>query len=102
RTNEDYDFWLRAAAAGFIIRRNPRPLGLYRVRADSLSRDRVRMIHGLLYTFGRTRALCMEGSPERRALEAQVARFESELLLEQGKAALERGDCATAAARLHA
>ncbi len=101
RTNEDYDFWLRAAVAGFIIRRNPRPLGLYRVRGDSLSQDRVRMIRGMLLTFGSLRPQCPDGSPEHEALEAQVARFESELLLEEGKAALERGDCRTAAARLH-
>lgn len=101
-TSEDYDFWIRSAVAGFIVRRNPRPLGLYRVRGDSLSRDRVRMIRGMLLTFGKARPHCREGSPERHALETQVARFESELLLEEGKAALECGDCRTAAARLHA
>jgi glycosyltransferase involved in cell wall biosynthesis len=101
-TSEDYDFWLRAAAAGFVVRRNPRPLGLYRVRGDSLSHDRVRMIRGMLLTFSKTRRHCPEGGPERRALDAQVARFEAELLLEEGKAAFDRGDCQTAAARLHA
>jgi glycosyltransferase involved in cell wall biosynthesis len=101
-TSEDYDFWIRAAVAGFVFRRNPTPLGWYRVRGGSLSRDRVRMIRGMLLTFSKARPHCLPGTPERRALDAQVARFESELLLEEGKAALERGDCRTAAARLHA
>ncbi len=101
-TSEDYDFWLRAAAAGFIVRRNPRPLGRYRVRGGSLSRDRVRMIQGMLQTFAKTRALCAHGSRERTALESQIARFETELLLEEAKAALERGDCHLAAERLGA
>ena len=101
-TSEDYDFWLRAAAAGFVFRRNPEPLGRYRVRGGSLSRDRARMIRGMLLTFSKTRPHCPAGSPERRALDAQVARFESELLLEDAKAALEGGDYGTAAARLQA
>ena len=37
RCNEDYDLWLRAAAAGFRFFRNDRPLGHYRRRDDSLS-----------------------------------------------------------------
>ena len=102
RTNEDYDFFLRAAAAGLIVRRNPQPLAMYRVRPGSLSRDRVRMIRGMLVVYRKTRGLAVEGSPERGVLEAQIERFESELLLEEGKAALERGDYTTAAARLQA
>ena len=37
RSNEDYDFWLRAAHAGFRFRRNDQPLGHYRRRDDSVS-----------------------------------------------------------------
>ena len=36
RTNEDFDFWLRAALAGFTFARNDEPLGYYRRRDDSL------------------------------------------------------------------
>lgn len=100
--SEDYDFWLRAAGAGFIVRLNPRPLGRYRVRGGSLSHDRGRMIRGMLVTYGKARPRCAPGSAERLALEAQVTRLESDLLLEEAKAALDRSDCATAAARLHA
>jgi glycosyltransferase involved in cell wall biosynthesis len=101
-TSEDYDFWLRAAIAGFTFRRNPTPLGHYRVRGNSLSRDRARMIRGILLTFSKARPFCAAGTPEHAALEAQVARFESELLLEEGKLALERGDYPLAAERLRA
>jgi hypothetical protein len=101
-TSEDYDFWLRAALAGFVFRRNPQPLGDYRVRGNSLSRNRVRMIRGMLQTFEKTRPRCAPGTTERRAVDAQIARFTSELMLEEAKDALERGDAAAAAAHLRA
>jgi glycosyltransferase involved in cell wall biosynthesis len=97
-TSEDYDFWLRAAMAGFKFRRNPEPLGWYRVRGNSLSRNRQRMLAGLLQTFTKARARC-EGEP-RRLIERQIARFESELLLEEAKTAIERSDFAAAAGKL--
>jgi glycosyltransferase involved in cell wall biosynthesis len=99
-TSEDYDFWLRAALAGFVFRQNPRPLGLYRVRGGSLSRNRIRMLRGLLETFSKTRPHCADGSRERRVLDAQVTRFESELLLEEAKAAIESHDYPAAASCL--
>jgi glycosyltransferase involved in cell wall biosynthesis len=101
-TSEDYDFWLRAALAGFVFRRNPRPLGRYRVRGDSLSRNRIRMIRGILQTFAKTRPHCPAGTAVRSLLDAQVRRWESELLLEEGKEALERRDYSGAARRLRA
>lgn len=101
-TSEDYDFWLRAALAGFQFRRNPQPLAWYRVRGNSLSRNRARMLEGILHTFRKNRLRCAPGSDAQRAIDRQIARFESELLLEEGKQALERGDFAVAAERLHA
>ena len=101
-TSEDYEFWIRAALAGFVFRRNPQPLGWYRVRDNSLSRDRTRMLRGILDTFGNTRPQFPAGSEALRALDAQVARFESELLLEEAKTALDAGDCGRAADRLRA
>jgi glycosyltransferase involved in cell wall biosynthesis len=98
--SEDYDFWLRAATAGFRFRRNPAPLGWYRVRGNSLSRDRVRMIAGILDTFGKVRPRCAADRAACAALDAQVTRFERELLLEEAKAALEHGNSALAAERL--
>ena len=100
--SEDYDFWLRAALAGFAFRRNPQPLGDYRVRGDSLSRNRSRMIRGMLQTFDKTRSRCAAGTAERKAVDAQITRFTSELMLEEAKDALERGDAAAAAVQLRA
>lgn len=101
-TSEDYDFWLRAAAAGFVFRRNPQPLGWYRVRGTSLSRNRVRMLQGMLRTFDKTRARVADDAAALRAVERQIARFEAELLLEHAKDALEAGQYADAASHLQA
>jgi glycosyltransferase involved in cell wall biosynthesis len=101
--SEDYDFWLRAALAGFVFRKNPQPLGRYRVRGDSLSRDRVRMISGILQTLGKTRHRCPEDDlPLRDVIQRQIRRWERELLLEEAKDALERRDVAAAAGPLRA
>jgi len=99
-TSEDYDFWLRAAMAGFKFRRNPEPLGWYRVRGNSLSRNRQRMLKGMLHTFSKARERC-DGEP-RRLIDQQIARFESELLLEEAKAAIEGSDFSAAAGKLRA
>jgi teichuronic acid biosynthesis glycosyltransferase TuaG len=88
--SEDYDFWLRAATAGFVFRRNSQPLGHYRVRQGSLSRNTIEMLRGILQSYEKVRPACPPGSSERAALDVQVARFERELLLCQAKLALER------------
>jgi len=99
-TSEDYDFWLRAAQAGFVFRLNPQPLGWYRIRGESLSRQRARMIEGLVTSYRKARTRTRIGSREFYAINRQLTRFESELLLEEAKVALERGQFETAAARL--
>jgi teichuronic acid biosynthesis glycosyltransferase TuaG len=101
-TSEDYDFWLRAAQAGFVFRCNPEPLGWYRIRGESLSRQRNRMLEGLLVSYRKAAARMVPGAPERRGIDAQIARFESEFLLEQAKLAIEQRDFAVAAAHLDA
>jgi glycosyltransferase involved in cell wall biosynthesis len=55
RTNEDYDFWLRAACGGFVFYRNDQPLGYYRRRDNSLSADELRMLPGILQVFRKLR-----------------------------------------------
>ena len=55
--NEDYDFWLRAAVAGFSFARNDRPLGHYRIRTDSLSASDMRMLRGILHVYTKLRPL---------------------------------------------
>jgi glycosyltransferase involved in cell wall biosynthesis len=101
RRSEDWDYWLRAVAAGFVFRRNWQPLAWYRVREDSLSRNSAAMLREMLHTLGKVRQHVAEGSAAHRALAAQVARFEQELLLEEAKELLERGDFGDASARLY-
>ena len=102
RTNEDYDYWLRAAAAGFRFARQDRPLAQYRVRNDSLSASEERMLRGILRVYGKL-APTLAGRPHERAiLDRQVARFERELLAVQAKQAIETGRFTDAAAYLDA
>jgi glycosyltransferase involved in cell wall biosynthesis len=101
-TSEDYDFWLRAAQAGFVFRRNPAPLGWYRIRTESLSRQRARMLDGIVTSYRKARARAADAAPEVPAIARQLARFELELLLEEAKVAIEQRDFATAADRLDA
>ncbi len=100
--SEDYEFWLRAALAGFVFRRNARPLGRYRVRHGSLSQNTVDMLRGILQTYEKVRLACAAGTPERVLLDAQVAHFEDQLLLVAAKLALERRSFSDAAGYLRA
>ena len=92
RSNEDYDFWLRAAVAGFTFARNDRPLGHYRVRADSLSASNVRMLRGILHVYRKLRPLIVQRRYEMSILERQISRFETELLAAEARLALEIAD----------
>lgn len=92
RSNEDYDFWIRAAVAGFRFVRNDKPAGYYRRRDDSLSADDVRMLKGILRVYAKTRGALLERPDEVAILDAQVERFETELMAAEARRALETGD----------
>lgn len=103
RTNEDFDFWLRAALAGFRFVRNPEPFAWYRRRDDSLSADAPRMLSGALVVCAKARGLIGD-RPERALLERQIAYYEAELDAAVARQALETGDgrrAAEALASLH-
>jgi len=105
RTNEDYDFWLRAAAAGFRFTRNDRPLAHYRQRSDSLSAAEAQMIRGILLVYNKLRAQLHDQPEMIAAIDAQVSRFERERLAAEARAALlARNSAATGSslAALHA
>jgi glycosyltransferase involved in cell wall biosynthesis len=102
RTNEDYDYWLRAAVEGFRFWRNDQPLCYYRRRDDSASAVDVRMLDGILRVYAKLRPMLADRPEERRALDAQVARFERESLAAHARMALKAGDVATAANHLSA
>lgn len=96
RSNEDYDFWLRAAVAGFTFARNDRPLGHYRVRDDSLSASNVRMLRGILHVYTKLRPEIADRPREMAILQRQISRFEAELLAAEARLALELADFAAA------
>jgi glycosyltransferase involved in cell wall biosynthesis len=96
RTNEDYDYWLRAAMAGFRFYRNPRPLGSYRRRSDSLSSSAVNMLQGILRVFEKHRPALIDRPLERAALDSQVTRFEGEKLHALARRAIAAGDMRSA------
>ncbi len=102
RTNEDYDYWLRAALAGFKFWRNDTPLGHYRRHDDSLSAAEVRMISGILRVFANIRPRLLDRPGELEILERQRARFERELLVAQARFALSTGEQQAAADHLKA
>jgi glycosyltransferase involved in cell wall biosynthesis len=99
RTNEDYDFWIRAAIAGFRFRRNDEPLGRYRRRDDSLSAGELRMLRGIIRVLRKTRSAIEGRSVELSILDSQLARFETERLAAEARAAIET--CDFRAAREH-
>jgi glycosyltransferase involved in cell wall biosynthesis len=99
RSNEDYDFWLRAALAGFTFMRNDRPLGFYRRRADSLSASDVRMVRGILRVYEKFRPMVLSMPGELAALDAQVARFQCELLAAEARDAIAAEQFNVAASR---
>ena len=86
--NEDYDFWIRAAHAGFVFVHNPLPLGHYRRRPDSISANEMQMVTGILRVFRHARELCADRPRELAAIRKQLARFEEERLLASAKANL--------------
>jgi glycosyltransferase involved in cell wall biosynthesis len=102
RTNEDYDYWIRAALAGFRFWRNDEPLGRYRRRDDSLSASEVRMLRGILAVLHKTRPALHDRPADADILEAQIARFNMERLAAEARAALETGDVAAAGNHLAA
>jgi glycosyltransferase involved in cell wall biosynthesis len=101
RGNEDFDFWLRAALAGFVFARNDQPLAWYRRRDDSLSSDPVKMLRGAVTVCRRCLPECT-GRSERALLERQIAHYEAEVEAAQARRALADGNSAEAARALAA
>jgi glycosyltransferase involved in cell wall biosynthesis len=105
RTNEDYDFWLRAAISGCRFARNDRPLGHYRIRTDSLSASEMRMLRGILNVYTGIRPRIADRPRELAILDAQIERFQTEWLAAEARLALESADFDAARehlGRLHA
>ncbi len=95
--SEDFDYWLRATAAGFLIRTNPTPLARYRRRNNSASADQPAMFESIMTVLERARTFkANPRAEELNAIDRQVAQLRAGRLLTLGKAALLREDFAEA------
>jgi glycosyltransferase involved in cell wall biosynthesis len=100
--NEDYEFWLRAAFAGFVVLQNRQPLGRYRRRDNSLSADETRMLKGILRVFAAADPRCASLSSERAAVRRQILRFETALARAELRESLRQSDLPSALRSLEA
>jgi Glycosyltransferase like family 2 len=97
RRSEDYDFWLRAARAGFSFLHSPAPLAYYRRRVDSASADQAAMLEAVATVLRRAREACLDSPPALAIIDRQVRRFEAGRFLAQAKFHLLRGEYRAAA-----
>jgi glycosyltransferase involved in cell wall biosynthesis len=97
--SEDFDYWLRAAVAGFRFARNHEALGWYRRRDDSISADALRSASRALRVCEKFRPICAS-RPERDVLERQIVRYQAELDAALARHALSVGDMPAVAAAL--
>ncbi len=91
---EDWDLWLRLAAARIEIEIIPRPLAVYRLRANSLSRDATgadRLWPRVEQTLRKARDELALSPDQRRTVRRALARFEHDSLLRRSRAALVAG-----------
>ena len=98
--NEDYEFWLRAANAGFGFVQNRRPLCYYRRRAGSLSSDIVRMTEGIIRVLETAATWTGPIECERPVIMAKIAQMRDQMASESLRASLSRRDGPDAAMRL--
>jgi GT2 family glycosyltransferase len=98
RRSEDYDLWLRAAAAGYRIAVNPKPLGLYRRRPDSVSADEGLMLEAMKGPLIKVRDACTDRADVRAAVDLQLRRFAQRSLIAAARIALLENDMVALAA----
>lgn len=100
--NEDYDYWLRAAAYGFRIAFNATPLGWYRRRPDSLSANEANMLAGVQRPLRKLRERIAPGSLESLAIDKKLTLFEERRLVALAKAAVLDGEFSASREHLEA
>jgi glycosyltransferase involved in cell wall biosynthesis len=98
--NEDYEFWLRAANAGFGFVQNRRPLCYYRRRAGSLSSDIIRMTEGIIRVLEAASGWSGPIERELSVITAKVAQMRDQMASERLRVSLSRRDGHDAAMRL--
>jgi glycosyltransferase involved in cell wall biosynthesis len=99
RKNEDYDFWIRAAATGHRLAFYGRPLAYYRRRSESLSSNEAEMLDGILRVLANNRPLITE--PDDVALvDRKMASYEKRRLISSARSSLLERDFGRAASDL--
>ena len=89
--SEDYEFWLRAAAADFRFISHPEPLARYRRRAGSTSSDSAGMFEGMMKVLASARGFRHRPrADELGAIDRKIERLQADYLLTKGKSALLR------------
>ena len=92
RSCEDFDMWLRCVKAGSRIIYHDEVLFRYRRRKGSLSSDPIWMLGSALKVLVKMRTAVSLNEKERTVLESAIRRLEGNMLLHQGKRALDQGD----------
>lgn len=95
--SEDYEYWMRATAAGFRIVTAPEPLARYRRRADSMSADQGAMFDSIITVLKQAKGLRHRArTDELSAIDHQLDVLTAARLLALGKTAMLRRDFAEA------
>lgn len=89
---EDFMLWLKMARAGARFGYQRQVLLKYRVRLDSLSGDSVRRVERGISVFHRVERSFELGDGQKKIVERQLRRFESDLHVERGKSFLLQGN----------
>jgi hypothetical protein len=100
RSCEDFDMWLRCVKTGSRIIYHDEALFRYRKRKGSLSSDPIWMLGSALKVLVKMRTAVSLDEEESAVLESAIRRLEGNMLLHQGKRALDQGDFPTAIERL--
>ncbi len=91
--SEDYEFWLRAAAAGVAFLTHPVPLGRYRRLPGSMSSNELAMFEAIMEVLRAARGFRHRARAEELgAIDRQLEKLGVAYLLTKGKAALLRKD----------
>ena len=88
--NEDYQFWLRAAIAGFVIAQQQQPLGWYRRRSGSTSSDERRMLRGAIRLLRHASQTYAPPGEVRRVIRRQIGVYRRRLVIADIKEVLRR------------
>jgi glycosyltransferase involved in cell wall biosynthesis len=90
---EDYEFWMRAAAAGFRFITHPEPLARYSRRPGSSSSNSEAMFEGMMTVLASARGFRHRArADELGAIDRKLERIQADYLLTKGKSALLRRD----------